>query len=140
MASSKLENKLDAVVRDYIKLIETDESGNGNDFVTGDPLSWSNCEVSHCIKRSHRKTRWEPLNLHLQLPENNQLNEKSSKAQKSYELAIEKEYGPQAMQRLRVMKRQTWNPWDFEVKQMIAEFRAANKKLAREKNFEVKLN
>jgi hypothetical protein len=140
MANSKLIQTLDLVFGQYIKLRDTDDSGHGYDFVTGERLTYSTCEASHFVKRDHLYTRWDETNVVLQLPENNQDNERSTIAEENFRNQIKEAYGQGALIRLEKAKNLHWKPWDFELKKYIAEYRALNKKLAQRKDFPVNLN
>jgi len=139
MPTSTLIKSLDAVFSQYIRLVETDEAGYGYDFVTGERLTYSTAEASHFIKRSHLATRWEPLNVHAQLPQNNQENERNTIAKENYLNQIKRFFGQDVLIRLDDLKKTDWKPWDFELRELLAKYRQVNRELAKDKMFEVRL-
>lgn len=70
-----IENKLDKVFSEYIRLRDADEFGMVECFTSGKVYHWSKIQAGHYISRRHKSTRWHELNVHPQSVGENLFNQ-----------------------------------------------------------------
>ena len=127
---SDLEDKLDTVFSQFIRLNNADECGRISCYCCYASIPWKQAEAMHYFGRSNTNTRWIPMNVHSGC---HNCNVNLNGNLKVYARNLKKEYGDTAIDVLTTLKNTVAKFTNYEIEGMIIHYRNEVKKLRKEK-------
>jgi hypothetical protein len=131
------DSKLWKVFSIFIRLRDTDENGFGKCFTCPRFVFWNKGgQCGHGHGRQHMSTKYDEHNNHLQCK---LCNGPEGGRQAVYKDQVNKKYGPQAWDLLELKSRQPSHWTQFEIDAFTEHYKKEVRKLAKGKNFVVKI-
>lgn len=127
---SDLEDKLDTVFSQFVRLNDSDQYGRIYCYCCSTPVPWKQAEAMHYFGRSNTNTRWLPMNVHSGC---HNCNVNLNGNLKVYAENLKKEYGDTVIEVLTTMKNTITKYSNHELEGMIIHYRNEVKKLRKEK-------
>mgnify|MGYP000201850741 CR=1 FL=1 len=109
---------LDRLFSLYVRIRDTDYYGNFQCITCGTNKGWYDCTCGHFRKRSHRATRWHPMNAHAQCATCNTLDNYAL-----YEMKMIEMYGRQQVEELVALSRTMPKITSSEIEEKIYKLR-----------------
>lgn len=100
----KLEDKLWDIFSIYVRLRDSDKQGIGKCFTCGRIIHWTKGDCGHGIPRQHKATKFNEMNNHLQCKKCNGFE---GGKREDYKTEMNKRYGPQTWEKMKIASRQT---------------------------------
>lgn len=125
-----LEDKLDDVFSEFIRLRDADMNGIVQCYCCGYPVHWKSAEAMHYANRWHTNTRWFPKNVHAGCTSCNTYNGGNLEA---YAEHLKRDYGDSIIEVLTVMKNTFAKYTCDELEGMLIHYRNEVKGLKKEK-------
>lgn len=125
-----LEDKLDDVFSDYIRLRDADYRGYVRCYCCGYPIHWKMAHNSHFMNRWHTGTRYYPPNCHSCC---SICNTSLGGNLKAYEEHLKRDFGDTIIEVLTMMKNTITKYTNDELEGMIIHYRNEVNKLKKEK-------
>ena len=119
-------SKLDKQFSIYVRMKEADEFGRAMCITCGTFMHWSELDCSHWIRRSHMATRWKESNCHPGCKTCNRVNDGEEDKHEAY---IEERYGFLEVEKLLELKQTTVHFQQFEIDEMVQEYKLKIKNL-----------
>jgi len=122
------------VFSQHQRMMQTDDYGNGVCCYCGAPLHCLNAVACHYNKRGHKATTWNEMNVNAG---HKGCNNKDDMI--LYRERMIQKHGIAAVDELEMLKNTTMKFTEPELTELIKHYRKENRRLAKEKNFEINL-
>lgn len=130
MAKKLKYDALDSIFSEYIRLRDADDNGYCTCCSSGKVQFWKEMDAGHFVSRRHLSTRWLPMNVHAQSRYDNRFNNGNPCGYGKFML---EKYGPTVFDDLEQLKNRTYKMTQFEIKNMIQNYKQQVKQLREEK-------
>jgi len=123
--------KLWKVFSEYIRLRDSDKSGNGKCFTCNFRADWKRFDAGHGIGRQHKSVKFDERNVHAQCK---RCNGFEGGQQAIYKEEVNKKYGPQVWDELVIKSRQVCKRGKVDIDVMTEYYKKEVARLKAEKS------